>query len=280
MKVLFYLFGFPIHFFGLMISIGILAGVIIAHMEIKRKKLDINVGLDIVLYSIIAAVIGARLFYILFYDLSYYINNPAEIILINEGGLSIHGGLASAFITAYIYMRKNRQDFLKYADAMAPGIILGQAIGRVGCDVFGKVMSLPLPWGIYTQGYLVHPTQVYEFILDYLVFFILWNKRKNARYEGQIFVWYLIMFSLNRSVVELFRINPTILGGISISYVLSATFVLLAIAFMIYAKKKKPENMTLNSGEAIHNKNDLASNIIITTVLAVVSLVIFYSVQS
>ncbi len=280
MKVLFYLFGFPIHFFGLMISIGILAGVFIAHMEIKRKKLDINVGLDIVLYSIIAAVIGARLFYILFYDLTYYLNNPTEIILITEGGLSIHGGLASAFITAYIYMRKNRQVFLKYADAMAPGIILGQAIGRVGCDVFGKVMSLPLPWGIYNQGYLVHPTQVYEFILDYIVFFILWNKRKNVRYEGQIFAWYLIMFSFNRSVVELFRINPTILGGISISYVLSATLVLIALVFMIYAKKKKSEIIPLNSGEVINSKNDLANNIIITTVLATVSLVIFYSVQS
>jgi phosphatidylglycerol:prolipoprotein diacylglycerol transferase len=280
MKVLFYLFGFPIHFFGLMISIGILAGVFIAHMEIKRKKLDINVGLDIVLYSIIAAVIGARLFYILFYDLSYYINNPAEIILINEGGLSIHGGLVSAFITAYIYMRKNRQDLLKYADAMAPGIILGQAIGRVGCDVFGRVMNVPLPWGIYNQGYLVHPTQVYEFLLDYLVFFILWNKRKNARYEGQIFVWYLIMFSFNRSIVELFRINPTIFGGISISFVLSATLILIAMVLMMYAKKKKSETRSLNSGEAIDRSNDLINNIILTTALASVSLVIFYSVQA
>lgn len=280
MKVLFYLFGFPVHFFGFMISIGILAGIFVVHLEIKRKKLDINVGLDIVLYSILAAVVGARLFYILFYDLAYYINNPAEIILINEGGLSIHGGLASAFITAYIYMRKNRQDFFKYADAIAPGIILGQAIGRVGCDVFGKTMNLPLPWGIYYQGYLVHPTQVYEFLLDYLVFFILWNSRRKVRYDGQLFGWYMILFTFNRSVVELFRINPTIIGGISISYVLSASFVLIALVFMKYAKKKKSENIQLDSGEGIDSKTELTNNIIITTALAAASLVIFYTVQS
>lgn len=280
MKVLFYFFYFPVYFFGLMISIGILAGIFIAYLEIKRKKLDINAGLDIVIYCIAAAIIGARLFFILFYDLSYYIENPIEIIMINEGGLSIHGGLASAFIVAFFYMKKHKLNFLKYADAMAPGIILGQAIGRVGCDVFGKTMTLPLPWGINYQGFLLHPTQVYEFLLNYLVFFILWRKRQNTQYDGQIFVWYLLMFAFNRSVVELFRINPVIIGWFSISHLLSIIFVLAALILMIYAKKKKTAGLPDKMSIITDSKTEWIKDFTITIALAAVSLVIFYYVQA
>jgi len=87
------------------------------------------------------------------------------------------------------YIRKHKLSFFKYADALAPGIILGQGIGRVGCDVFGKAMTVPYAWGIEHQGQLLHPAQVYEFLLNYLVFFILWRKRKSIRYDGIILRW-------------------------------------------------------------------------------------------
>jgi len=280
MKVLFYFFNFPIYYFGLMISIGIIAGIYIAYLEIKRKKLDIEVGLDIVIYSIAAGIIGARLLYIIFYDPSYYLENPIEIIKFNEGGLSIHGGLASAFIVAFFYIKKNNLNFFKYADALAPGIILGQAIGRVGCDVFGKIMTSPLPWGIQYQGHLVHPAQVYEFLLNYLVFFILWRKRKHAQYDGQIFVWYLIMFSFNRSVVELFRINPTIMGWLSISHLLSVLFLLGAIVLMLLARKKRFDIMPNNTEDNNESNTEKINDILITVTLAVISLAIFYIIQS
>jgi len=280
MKILFHVLGFPVHFFGLMIAIGIFAGLYVAYLEVKRKKLDFDKSFDIAIYSIIAAIVGARLFYILFYDLSYYLENPMEIIKIYEGGMSIHGGLASAFLVAFFYIRKNKLNFFQYADAMAPGIILGQAIGRIGCDVFGKVMAAPLPWGIQYQGQLLHPAQVYEFLLDYLVFFLLWRKRQTIQYDGQIFIWYTILFSVNRSVVEMFRINPYIIGWFSISHVLSILFIIGSVVLM-HRAKKSDAGILHDVAEAHDRRSD---NLVIDSVmilsLAAVSLVIFYAVQS
>lgn len=280
MKDLFNIFGIQIHFFGVMIALGMLAGLLVAYIEVKRKGLDVEKLFDIVLYSMISAIVGARLVYIVFYDFSYYLNNPIDIIKINEGGLSIHGGLLGAFIPAFFYIRKHKLNFFKYADALAPGIILGQGIGRVGCDVFGKVMSIPLPWGIMRQGQLLHPAQVYEFLLNYLVFFFLWRKRKSIKYAGQIFSWYIILFSINRSIVELIRTNPSVAGWFSISHLLSVLFIAGAIVMMYFAKKKSGGIGAANMQEAPINKWDWLKDTLITLVLMVVSVLIFYTVQS
>lgn len=280
MKELFHIFGIPINFFGVMIALGMLAGVFVAYREVKRKKLNVDKLFDIALYSIISAVVGARLFYILFYNLSYYLENPVDIIKINEGGLSIHGGLLGAFIFAFFYFRKQKLNFFKYADAMAPGIILAQGIARIGCDVFGKVMSIPRPWGIEREGQLLHPAQAYEFILNYLVFFILWRKRKNIKYNGQLFVWYIILFSINRSVVELFRINPSVIGWFSISHLLSLLFIAAAIVFMYIAKKKNNDVPVDSLEDVSAHRLDWLKDILITLALIAVSLLIYYTVQS
>lgn len=174
-------------------------------------------------------------------------------------------------------------NFLKYADAIAPGIILGQAIGRVGCDVFGKVLTTSYPWGVERQGQLVQPTQVYEFLLNYVVFFLLWRKRKSVRYNGQLFVWYLVMFAINRSIVELFRYNPSIIGWFSISHLLSIGLILAAIIISIFIKKKEIIELNNDLGY-IKNMSDnritMVKEFIYLAVLIVISLIIFYTVQA
>ncbi|NJD01626.1 MAG: prolipoprotein diacylglyceryl transferase, partial [Ruminiclostridium sp.] len=235
---------------------------------------------DIALYSIISAIVGARLFIILIYNLSYYLKNPVDVFKINEGGLSIHGGILGALIFVFFYFRKQKLSFFKYADAIVPGVILGQGIGRIGCDVFGKVMSTPLPWGIERQGQILHPAQVYEFLLNYLVFFVLLRKRKSIRYDGQLFLWYIILFSINRSVVELFRNNPSVVGWFSISHLLSLFFIIGAIIVMYFIRKKKFEIPAENEGNKSVDLKDLVKDILITLILMAVSLMIFYAVQS
>ncbi|MGE5632388.1 MAG: prolipoprotein diacylglyceryl transferase [Caulobacteraceae bacterium] len=279
MKVLFYIFGVPVHFLGVMIALGILTGLAAAYFEVKRKKLNADKMLDIVLYSAITAIITARLFYILFYNLSYYVKNPLDIFKIYEGGLSIHGALLGAFVFAVFYIRKHKLNFFKYADALAPGIILGQGIGRVGCDVFGKVMTVPYAWGVRVQGQLLHPAQVYEFLLDYLAFFILWRKRKSIRYDGQLFIWYIILFSINRGVVELFRYNPSIIGWFSVSHLLSLLFIAGAVILMLVIKKRI--NIDALSGEDTSaHALDWVKDILFTLIFAALSLVVFYTIQS
>lgn len=283
MKVLFDIFGFPIYFFGVMIALGILAGISISYKETRRKGLEPDIVYDLAIYGIGSAILGARVFYILFYNLSYYLNNPSEIIMISEGGLSIHGGLIGAFLFGLYYFRKKKLNFLKYADAIVPGIILGQAIGRVGCDVFGKVMKSSYPWGVERQGQLVHPTQVYEFLLNYMVFYLLWRKRRNIRYNGQLFVWYLVLFAFNRSIVEFFRYNPSIIEWFSISHLLSIGLILAAIIIGSLIKKKKNkscDNNIKNDENISDNRLTWLKEFIYLIVLIIISLIIFYAIQS
>jgi phosphatidylglycerol---prolipoprotein diacylglyceryl transferase len=282
MKILFNILGFPIYFFGVMIALGLIAGIIVAYYEVRRKKLDTDAVFDLALYGLISAVVGARIFYILFYDFSYYLRNPSDIILISEGGLSIHGGLVGAFLFGFIYFRKHKLNFLHYADAIAPGIILGQGIGRVGCDVFGKVMTNSYPWGIMREGQLLHPTQVYEFLLNYIVFYILWRKRKNIKYNGQLFVWYLILFAINRSAVELFRYNPAIIGWFSISHLLSIGLIIIAIILRLLIAKRGNVILAANedSGKTASGRLEWLKDLCIVMIAMLLSLMIFYFEQS
>jgi phosphatidylglycerol:prolipoprotein diacylglycerol transferase len=284
MKVLFNFFGIPIYFFGVMIAFGLIAGILISYQELKRKKLEANRVLDLATYGIVSAIIGARIFYIIFYNPSLYLKNPIEIIMISEGGLSIHGGLIGAFLFGIYYFRKHKLSFLQYADAIAPGIILGQGIGRVGCDVFGKVMNSTLPWGILRNGQLVHPTQIYEFLLNYAVFYILWRKRKNIKYNGQLFVWYLILFGINRSIVELFRYNPSIIGWFSISHLLSIGLILVSIIIKtLIMTNRNTVHLSADKKNAVNledKSREWLKDLLFVIILIVISLLIFYRVQT
>lgn len=279
MKLLFTIFGIPVYFFGLMVALGMLAGILAARLEIRRKGLDTEKFYDIVLYSVIIGVVGARLFYIAINDVSYYLQNPMKIIMINEGGSSIFGGILGAAIFAFLYSRKQKINFLEYADALAPGIILGQAVGRVGCDIFGKGMAQPMPWGISRQGQILHPAQVYEFLLDYLVFYIIWRKRKSVRYNGQLFLWYIVLFFINRGIIEFFRVNPSGTGWFSIAHLFSLIFIAGALAVMAVLKRKKPfagEDGIKSEG---HQKWEWLKDLCIVLALVTVSVFIYYTVQ-
>lgn len=274
--MLFSIFGIPIHFFGIMIAVGILAAIWVAGKEVKRKSLDLNKFYDLATYTIIAAIIGARIFYIVFYRLSYYIENPIDVFKVYEGGLSVHGGIAGGLIVAIFYVKKHQIDFWKYADAVIPGVILAQGIGRVGCDVFGKTMNQVYIWGVEYQGAIVHPVQLYEAILNYIVFYILWRKRKHVTYKGQLFVWYLILFSVNRGIVELFRYNPTVIGWLSISHVLSIIFIIFGLILRKILKNRKDSE----SHEDFNGKEHPLKTLAMLAILIVASIIVFYYVQS
>ncbi|ERJ11249.1 prolipoprotein diacylglyceryl transferase [Haloplasma contractile] len=276
----FHLFGLPISFLGLMTMIGVLVGLYIAKKEVKRRGLNVDVLDDLALYTVTSGVLGARLFYILFYNLNYYIKHPVDIIKIYDGGMSIHGALFTAFIVAFVYIRKNNLSFLKYADAVAPSIILGQGIGRVGCDVFGKPMDDPKFWGVMFHGQIAHPVQVYEFMLNYLVFFILWRIRKHTKYDGQLFFLYVILFSINRGIVEFFRINPIIFGWFSISHLLSLLFILLTLIVMYFVKKNDSNLIIRGIDFKKDKKKELFKDCLFVIIIVIISLFIFYTVQS
>ena len=267
----------PIHiyFFGLMIAIGMITGSFFAIKQANKRGISEDTILNVIIIVIISGIVGARLFYILFYNPSFYFSNPSEIIKINEGGLSIHGGIFSAIIAGFIYSRKSKISFFKLADIVALSLPLAQGIGRIGCDVFGKPMLGNFPWGINYGGQIVHPAQVYEFVLDYILFIVLWRRSYKQKFEGELFIVYLISFSVIRGVVEFFRINPVVWGPFSISHVLSLVLVIIGLILYKFLSNKSKVKINPNSDDNLK----LSTSIITLVVLIATSLSIFYLVQ-
>ncbi|WP_432666074.1 prolipoprotein diacylglyceryl transferase [Wukongibacter baidiensis] len=226
-----------IYLFGITIALGMLTGMAIMIKEAKRKGMDIDKLTDLAVYTIIASLIGARLYYVLAFNLEYYLANPKAIISIRDGGLSIQGALILGIGFAFWYTKKKRISFWEVADVFAPGIIIGQAIGRIGCDVFGVPMEKPYPWGVVANSQLLHPAQLYEALLDLLLFTYLWRSRSKVRYNGELFIKYIIGFSIIRGIVEFFRTNPIVYGPFTIAHITS--LVIIAIALLIHKSIKK-----------------------------------------
>lgn len=275
MKEIFSFGPIHIYFFGLMLVLGIIAGSIFAIKQAEKRGIIEDTILNVIIIIVISGVVGARLFYILFYNPTYYISNPSEIFKIYEGGLSIHGGILSAIIAGCIYSVKSKNSFLKLADIIAMALPLAQGIGRIGCDVFGKPMSNIMIWGVNYRGQILHPAQVYEFILDYVLFIFLWRKSYNKKFEGELFSIYLISFPIIRGIVEFFRINPVIWGPFSISHLLSLIFVIIGIVIYKLLSNKYSDNKI----EKFENKIKLINSIFYLLILIIISLIIFYYVQ-
>ncbi|HEX9026913.1 MAG TPA: prolipoprotein diacylglyceryl transferase [Clostridium sp.] len=275
MKELFSFGPIHIYFFGLMIAIAAISGGAFAIKQGEKRGINEDTMFNLIMIVVISGVLGARLFYILFYNPSFYFSNPGEIIKINEGGLSIHGGIFSAIVAGYVYSIKSKISFFKLADIAVVGIALAQGIGRVGCDVFGKPMTNIMIWGINYNGQILHPAQVYEFILDYILFIILWRRSSKKKFEGELFVIYLIAFPIIRGIVEFFRINPVVWGPFSISHLLSLVLVIIGLVIYKFLSKRTTEQVKVDT----ENKLKLTTTIFYLVALILVSIFIFYFVQ-
>jgi len=273
---LFKIGGMSIYLFGVAVSIAIVVGILVMLREAKRKDLNKDSMWDLAIYTIIASVIGARLYYILVFDLSNYINNPIEIFHIQNGGLSIQGGILGGVIFAIWYTRKKKISFLNAADAFAPGIILGQAIGRVGCDVFGIPMKSQYPWGVKVSNQLLHPAQIYEMILDLILFIYLWRKREKIQYHGQLFIHYLVGFALNRALIEFVRENPIVFGSLTVAHITS--FVIIVVTIVAGNKIKKHSKVLDKERKDISSK-ELYLGFLISGFILIAGTSIYYIVH-
>lgn len=275
MKELFSVGPFHVYFFGLMIAISMITAMYFVEWQAKKRGIKDDIMFNLAIIVVIGGVVGARLFYILFYNPSFYFSHPMEILKINEGGLSIHGGILVAMVVGYIYSIRVKISFFRLADIFVVAAALAQGIGRVGCDVFGKVMTHIMPWGVNVGGNILHPAQVYEFVLDYILFIILWREGEDQKYEGQLFVTYIIGFALIRGFVEFFRVNPIIWGPFSISHLLSLIFIVVGLIIQYHLKRNN--NYKIEQYKGV--KTPMYLKMIILIFLITFSLIIFYTVQ-
>ncbi len=235
---------FSIHWYAILINLGIILAIILARVEAKKQGLNPDTIYDIVLIALPAGIIGARLWYVAF-NLSHYIENPIQIVQPWLGGLAIHGGLIFGILAGYIYAKVKKIDFFAWADLAAIGIPIAQAIGRWGNYINQEAYGYEttLPWAIYVDGAYRHPTFLYEsiwnIILAGILIYVLKNRRK---YKGQIILMYGIGYSLGRFWIEGLRTDSLMLGNIRVAQLISIILIIGCIYLMNKLKnEKKPE---------------------------------------
>jgi phosphatidylglycerol:prolipoprotein diacylglycerol transferase len=249
--VLFKIGPIAISSYGVMIAISFLVGLWLALKEAKRKGIDSTLVSNFGIYGSIFGILGARLAYLLFFDFDYYLSHPLHIFFIWEGGLVLYGGILGGLLAGIWFVKRHRLNFWRFADAFAPSLILAQAIGRVGCFLSGDGYGIPttLPWGVrFPEGSLaslrfgqvaIHPTQIYELILNVAIFLVLWRLRKRKTFDGFLFLLYLIAYSIIRFFVEFLRADSLYMWGSSIrsAQVISVAIVVVSLLMIPYLKK-------------------------------------------
>jgi phosphatidylglycerol:prolipoprotein diacylglycerol transferase len=236
-----------IRWYGVMIALAFLAGTLLGAREARRKGFDPDLIYDFLIYVMIAGIVGARLYYVLFFNPAYFLRHPLDIPAIWHGGLALHGGLIGGLLAGIGFCRKRRLAFWSFADLLTPSIMLGQAVGRGACTLNGCSYGKPttLPWAVtFTDpasqaphNVPLHPTQLYEMGADFLIFLLLWNVRKRTRFDGQLFLTYAVIYAVVRLGLEFFRGDSLMLTGLlPVPQALSVVLFITALA--VYARRQ------------------------------------------
>lgn len=219
--ILFEIGPLAIGWHGIFVILAVIVGIVVSLRLAKGAGIDRGIIYSIAPWAILGGILGARLFHVLDY-LALYANEPMALLRFWDGGLSIFGAILGGTLAGAIYARVSGLSLGHLADLIAPGLILAQAVGRIGCTINGDAYGLPtsLPWAfVYTHpdayaplGVLGHPSPVYEIIWDLLVFAVIWRLRGRIRPEGSLFLLYLSLYSFGRFFIEFSRVYGGQLG--------------------------------------------------------------------
>jgi phosphatidylglycerol---prolipoprotein diacylglyceryl transferase len=240
---------FAVRWYGVMYLIGFAVSYFLVRYQIRSKKLSISAEeIDsLFLFLLSGLIIGARLGYVIFYNLSSYLENPLEIFAVWHGGMSFHGGLIGSVAAGIIFCRKYRIDFWQAADLIIVTAPIGLGLGRIGNfingELYGRVTDVP--WGmVFPSGGPLprHPSQLYEFFLEgVLLFSVLWFLRNKNLKSGTLTSIFLMLYGLFRFLVEFYRQPDAqigfIFGYFTMGQILS-TFMILAGAGILFFTNK------------------------------------------
>ena len=242
--VAFTILGLDIMWYGVIIAAAMVLAVIIVYKRAPIHDIPSEKTLDFILIAVPMGVIGARLYYVVF-DWSFYAGDIHKIINIRQGGLAIHGGLIFGFLTAILLCWLWNVKALNLFDLVAPAIALAQSIGRWGNYFNQEAHGGPtnLPWAISVDGQMVHPTFLYESIWCFLLFLLLLYVDNNRKFQGQTFLLYGMLYSVERFLVEALRTDSLMIGPFKQAQVLSVlVFIVFLVAYLIMRRRNKYRN--------------------------------------
>jgi phosphatidylglycerol---prolipoprotein diacylglyceryl transferase len=253
--IAFNIFNISIHWYGIIIAVGLLLAILLAMYHTKREGHDPDSILDMALIVVPLAVICARIYYVVFQWNSFYSTLPfTEVFAVWHGGLAIYGAVIGGILGVWIYCRfvNKKFGFIKLLDILVPSLILGQAIGRwgnfVNQEAYGAAITNPAWQWFPAAVHILNPqipgeqpgwymaTFFYESMWNFLVFGFLFFYFKNSknRKTGNVFLFYLLLYGLGRVVIEGLRTDSLMLGTIRISQLLSGLLVIAAAAVLIF----------------------------------------------
>jgi phosphatidylglycerol:prolipoprotein diacylglycerol transferase len=248
---------FTLHSYGFLLALAFLAGLWVASRQARRAGLDAGRITDMAVWVLIAGLVGAKLLLVIV-DWRYFASTPRQLMSIVQSGGVFYGGLIGGALVAWWYARRHRLAGWQTADVLAPGVILGQAIGRLGCFAagccWGKLTTLP--WAVtFTDVYAaravgtpmdtpLHPSQLYESAAAFLIFaFLLWLAPRKT-FHGQVVLSYVALYSAVRFALEFLRGDPdrgSWLGGVvSTSQIIAVALLLGAALILPRVRRTQP----------------------------------------
>ena len=242
MPVLFRINGFTIHSWGFFVSLGIIVSLFLMMKEFKQKREEL---LNLTIITMISAIIGARLLYVLL-NLDYFLSHIKQVFNVMGGGLSLFGAIGLGLFGFIVYSKLRNLDYKRYLDIFSTYIPLSQSIGRIGCFFngccYGSITRVP--WGITYLGGIRHPAQIYESILDFLLFLYLYSIRNkkilkipNSRLRlklryGDKFLLYLMFYSIIRFIIEFYREEPRLLFNLTITQYFTIGMIIIVLSIL------------------------------------------------
>lgn len=248
--ILFHLGPFAVRWYSLIVMAAVVAGFFIAKREAERKGFSTDHLYDIAGWLFIGGLIGARLFHVIDHW-ETFAANPGQILMVWEGGLAIWGAVVGGLITLVLLARKNRWNLPKLLDLFAPALVLGQGIGRLACVITGDAVGRPTngPFGLaYTNphamvpelGVYYTPTPIYEFIMNMVIFAILWRLRKNRLPDGALFFLYLSLYAVGRFIISIWSSYQPFAFGLNQAQFFSVAALLVSLPILVgMATKRK-----------------------------------------
>jgi len=252
--------GFSVHYYGILIALGALLGVILAMKREKKLGFPKDTVIDIALICIPSAIICARLYYVIF-EWELYRGNLLSIFDLRSGGLAIYGGIIGGLLSGYFVARYKKLSFLALADLAAPSMALGQAIGRWGNffnqEAYGRAIENPalhfFPMGVFIEsdGLWHYATFFYESIWCFLIVIALLtaSRRGLFRKRGDCLLWYVFLYGIERAAVEGLRTDSLYLGPVRISQLVSLT-VIICVAVIFACRNGAPKILRVLSPAA------------------------------
>lgn len=240
--IAFTLFGIEVRWYGIFIAIGAMLAIYFGEKLIERNpRIPKESIVDMSLLALPLGIVGARLYYVLF-EWEYYSQHTSEIFAIRNGGLAIHGGLLVGALVIFFFSKAKKVQFLDLLDMIVGGVALAQGIGRWGNFMNGEAHGGPtdLPWAIPVDGVMVHPTFLYESILDIGIFlFIYFYLSKRRKYPGELSGAYLILYSIGRFFIEGLRTDSLYIGPLKTAQVMSLIGIAIGAILLINVYRHK-----------------------------------------